>query len=320
VNTLTTEPAQLVESITAGWRDYLKSRPPAPHNYVYASSWRACTRRMVLDMTQPDKMPAWTPEQLANFRRGDDRERDLLADLAKIGRNAPIPFQVVGQQDRFELRDHKGRVAIVGKRDVEIRFDDGTQAPLEVKSWNPNTVARITCFDDLLKSPWTRSGAYQLLSYLYGFGRPLGIMLLDRNGLPLAIAVELEPHLAEMEDFLARAEIALDHAAAGTLPDYIHDAGECKRCPFFGGTCNPGIDYNAARILTDESLLADLERREELREAGYEFNDLDKSVKERLKGIDMGIAGSFLVEGKGVACKSYSVKASTRWYTTITKV
>jgi hypothetical protein len=318
----------LTDSITAGWKDFLKAKPSAPHQYVYASAWRACTRRMVLDMTACDRLPAWQPEQLANFRRGEDRERDLLADLAKLGRNAPVPFRVIGQQERFELRDHKGRVAIVGKKDAELVFDvdrnggetPPLQCPLEVKAWHPNIVARISTFDDLLLSPWTRAGAYQLLAYLYGFGRPLGFLLLDRNGLPLPLAVELEPHLAEMEDFLTRAEIALDHLERGSLPDFTTDPQECRRCPFLGSTCNPALNYDAAKVLADAELEAMLERRSMLESAADEYEVLDKQVKARLKGIDYGLCGPFLVEGKSIARKGYAVKPSTYWQMKITKV
>jgi hypothetical protein len=315
------DPKPFTDSIVAGWREFLKGRPPSPpHSYVYASAWRACTRRMVLDMTDCDKLPPFEAEQLANFRRGEDRERDLLADLAKIGRNAPIPFQVVGQQERFEVRDRKGRVCIVGKRDAEIKFEDGTRAPLEVKSWSQNTVAHIAEFADLFKSPWTRSGAYQLLAYLYGFGRPLGFMLLDRHGLPLPVAVELEPHLAEMEDFMTRAELALDHAQAGTLPDFIDDPEECQRCPFMGSVCNPNLQYSAAQVLEDAELAATLERRTELESAWREYKALDELAKKRLKNIDLGICGKFLIEGNQVNRKAYAVKAGSYWQTKITRV
>lgn len=313
--------AQYVASITEGWRQFFQGRPPAtPHSYVYASAWRACTRRMVLDMTSCDKLPAWDAEALANFRRGEDRERDLLADLARIGRNAPVAFQVVGQQERFELRDRKGRVCIVGKRDAEILFADGTRAPLEVKSWSPNTVARIHTFADCFSSPWTRSGAYQLLAYLYGFGRPLGFLLLDRNGLPLPLAVELEPHLEEMEDFMTRAEMALDHAADGSLPDFHRDPEECQRCPFMGAVCNPDLEYSAAQVLADPELAGILERRAELEPAAKEFKALDQQAKDRLENIEMGICGNFLIEGKSTHRKAYQVKASDFWTTKITRV
>lgn len=292
-------PAELATAIEASWARYLERyrRPASKHPYVYASGFRVCDRRMVLDMTMPEEQPPFPAEVLAKFRRGDDRERDLLADLARIGRDAEPPFKIMGQQERFELRDRKGRTAIVGKVDARLKVGS-VQAPLEVKAWSPQLVDRIDTFSDLFESPWTRSGGYQLLSYLYGANQPFGFMLLDRSGLPHLLPVELDAHLDRMEDFLTRAERAIDHQRAGTLPDFlVGDAAECQRCPFFGSTCNPPLSSAGAVVLTDPELEASLERREQLKAAAKEFNAIDTRVKKQLRGVEQGICGSFHVAG-----------------------
>jgi hypothetical protein len=298
--TVTLTPADIATRIGSAWGQYISrgQRPGTPHSYVYASSWRVCDRRMALEMTHADKLPPWPPELLAKFRRGDDRERDLLVDLSRVGRDSDPPFKVTGQQERFELRDHKSRTAIVGK--VDARLDiDGARAPLEVKAWSPQLVDRIETFADLFENPWTRSGGYQLLSYLYGAGEPYGFMLLDRSGLPLLLPVELEPNLDRMEEFLVKAERVLDHVQAGTLPDfYTEDSAECRRCPWYGGTCNPPLESVGAQLLTDPELEAALERRESLAAAGREYNELDKDIKAKLRGVESGIAGKFQILGR----------------------
>ena len=294
------EPADLARSIDAAWREWLARGArgsAAPHASVYASAWRSCERRMALELTAPQLQPAFDVTVLARFRRGDDRERDLLSDLARIGRDADPPFELAGQQERFTLKDRKGRAAIVGKVDARLRFGRGASAPLEVKAWHPSLVDRLERFDDLFDNPWTRSGGYQLLSYLYGAEEPFGFLLLDRSGLPLILPVELNAHLDRMEDFLSRAERVLDHVAAGTLPDYSTDATECKRCPFYGGGCNPPIAGAVAQVLTDPALEADLERWHALKPAGKEFAGLDADIKKRLRGIEAGIAGAFSITG-----------------------
>jgi hypothetical protein len=291
-------PDRLAKGITEAWASYLArgARPQVPHPYVYASSFRACERRMVLEMTQPEALPPWTPEILAKFRRGDDRERDLLADLTRVGRDAEPAFTVIGQQERFELRDHKSRVAIVGKVDAQVQIN-GARAPLEVKAWSPMMVDRIEKFADLFDSPWTRPGAYQLLTYLYGAGVPFGFLLLDRSGIPALLPVELDPNLDRLEDFLARAERALDHREAGTLPDYIDDAAECGRCPFYGRRCDPPLRHEGAAILNDPELEADLDRREALKDAAKEYDRIDTQIKKQLRGVVDGIAGRFVIHG-----------------------
>lgn len=255
---------------------------------------------MVLELTVCDQLPPHPAEVLAKFRRGDDRERDLLIDLTRIGREADPPFSVYGQQQRFALNDRKGRVAISGKVDARLRLDAGAgDPPIEVKAWAPTLTDRITTFADLFENPWTRSGAHQLLAYLYGSGEPFGFLLLDRSGLPLLLPVELDPHLDRMEDFLTRAEHALDHRAAGTLPDFlVGDAAECQRCPFYGGHCNPPLSHPGTQVLTDPELEALLERREAVRAAGQEYDRLDREVKARLRGVESGVAGAFAIQGK----------------------
>jgi hypothetical protein len=295
-------PAAIADAIDHSWRRDLESRRyhPAPHRYVYASAYRPCLRRTVYEMVAPDARPAFDAETLAKFRRGDDRERDLLADLTAIGRNADPAFNVIGQQERFSLRDRKSREVIVGKVDARIEIGT-TRAPIEVKSWSPFVVDRIEQFDDVFRSPWTTSGGYQLLSYLFGAGEPFGFLLLDRSGIPRLLPVELDAaNLDRVEHFLTHAESALDHVVANTLPDYFDgDPDECvQRCPFYGATCNPPIAAaNVLELLNDPELEIALERREELRKPGKAFADLDAEIKTRLRGVTRGVCGKFEIRG-----------------------
>jgi hypothetical protein len=314
-----TPPAEIAEQIGAAWKTYLarQSRSGTPHPYVYASAWRVCDRRMVYELTQPGTLPPWPVEVLARFRRGDDRERDLLADLTRIGRDAEPAFQVIGQQERFELRDRKGRVAIAGKVDARLLVGD-RRPPLEVKAWSSFLVDRIETFADLFENPWTLGGAHQLLAYLYGAGEPYGFLLLDRSGLPLLLPVELEAHLDRMEAFLTKAERVLDHVQAGTLPDYLDDPTECRRCPWYGHTCNPPLSATGATVLTDPELEAQLERREAIQAIGREYWDLDRAVKERLRGVEMGIVGKFQITGKWGKQSTIDLPAALKKQYTVT--
>jgi hypothetical protein len=53
-----------------------------------------------------------------------------------------------------------------------------------------------------------------------------------------------------------------------------------------------------AEIITDEEALAMLERREELKAAALEYDGLDAEIKARFHGVERGIAGKFLIEGR----------------------
>lgn len=313
-------PHELATSIESAWAATLtrSQRVPSKRPNVYASQWRACDRRLVLEMVEGDKLPPWEAETLARFQRGEDRERDLLATLARVGRDSEPPFQVIGQQDRFELRDHKGRVAITGKVDARLSVN-GSKAPLECKAWHPNIVAKINTFSDVFENPWTRNGGYQLLAYLYGAAESYGFLLLDRSGLPRLLPVELDAHLDRVEDFLTKAERALDHRDAGTLPDYwTGDRAECQRCPFFGGVCQPPTFATGAQTLTDPELEAALEQREALKTAAHDYEALDKDVKTRLRGIETGVCGHFAIQGKWGKSTRVELPAEVKTQYTVT--
>src|SRR5581483_11043741 len=114
MNTLeksTVSPFDVAIGIRRAWEEFVKSGRSAPGKRpnVYASAYRSCVRQMVLQMTAGDMVKPWSADTLVNCRRGQDRERDLLADLKKIGRNAEPAFELVGEQERFELKDHRGR-------------------------------------------------------------------------------------------------------------------------------------------------------------------------------------------------------------------
>lgn len=338
-------PEQLTDSVNQAWIRFIEADRRAPYKaeLVYASAYEECERKMVLGMTSGDQAPQWSAEQLANFRRGKDRERDLKADLAYVGRNCNPPFEVVGTEEKFELRDRKGRVVIRGKVDCRIKFPGGRSYPVEIKSWNPNLVARVERFEDLLGNRWTRRGAHQLLCYEYGANEELGFMLLDRPGLPMLLPVELFPNADRIDAFLDRAERAMDHKAAGTLPDFIDDPAECKYCQFFGSACNPPLSYPAASVFVDDETIENAERLVELEaklnaDGLDEYEKLDKWAKKRFRGVELAIAGGTMIQGKWQKDTKYDlpddvksqiealktpharVEAKGKFFLTITKV
>lgn len=321
-------------TITAAYEKFIETeerrQPQTSRPYVYAGSWTKCTRQMALEMLAPDQIPAFRTDTLANFRRGNDRARDIKADLTRLGRLSDPPFEVVGAEERFEIRDKKGRIAIVGKVDLRLKFAGtrGAGFPLETKNWNPNLTARVKTYEDLFHNRWTRKGALQILVYLLGANEQHGFMVLDRPGIPLILDVDLMEHLDKAEDFLARAEIAMDakercrltsaadmSAAAlesgaaweldlTQLPPYIDDPAECKVCSFFGSVCQPPLSYDAAHIVTDETMIQTIERHEDLYEAQSEYAGLHKKVldyckKAVKKGVEQTmIAGKHVIKVK----------------------
>lgn len=308
-------PENLAESMTSAWAEFIVQEErgaPARRPYTYASSYEECERKLVLLMTDGDKVAPFDAETKAKFRRGNDRARDLIADLSYVGRLCNPPFKVVKQEERFELHDRKGRVAIAGKVDVRLEFSRDRQLPGEIKAWSENLTAKVKSFNDLFSNPWTRKGAFQILCYLYGANEPYGFMILSRPGLPAVLPVNLYDHLEAVEKFLSRAESALDHVQANTLPDFIQDRSECKRCPFFGGVCDPPIKAEGAQIFTDPEEEARLLRYIELEPLGEEYESLDEWAKERYRGVQIGLAGSVLIQGEWQRNTTYPLPSGVK--------
>jgi hypothetical protein len=286
--------------------------PPEPRDYMYASARRRCLRRAVLEATHPEWIPHFDADTKARLLRGNDRERDITIDLNRVGRLAEPAFIVIGQQERIAIQDRKGRTVIKGKIDGKIRWVTGERWPFETKSWSPFLMERIHTFTDLFENVWTASGAYQLLSYLYATNEPQGLLIIDRPGLPRLIQVNLEEHLDAMELFLADATRAVDHIQAGTLPDFTTEIEECKRCPLFGSACQPPLAHPGAQIIIDESWIQKLERWHATTEAGEEHEALGRAIKKKFRGIDMAIAGGFLLEGQWQKATKYDVPDETQ--------
>jgi len=298
-----TEQFDIAQSVLTAWEKFIEAEErgtPSNRNNCYASGYEPCTRKLVLQMTHGDKVQPFPAEVKAKFRRGKDRERNIISDISMVGRYSIPPFEVIGQQERFELRDHKGRVAISGMVDLTLDYGRGNRkVKVEIKDFSYMLTDRILTFDDLLMNTWTRKAARQILCYQYASGEPLGMILLTRPGLPRLIPVQLEDHLDLVEDFLSKAETALDHKAAGTLPGYIDDMAECKRCQFYGIACDPPINSGeGTKVFTDPEVEQKLLRYIELEPMADEYDSIDKWAKASLRGTEHGIAGSVFIQGK----------------------
>ena len=308
--------SDMTESIKSAWERYIvqeNQQTPSCRPHSYASSYEECERKMVLYMTNGDKLPPFEPQVLAKFHRGNDRERNLKIDLSRVGQLCDPKFEVIGQQERFELKNRRGRIIMTGKFDCRLQFGQFQKPPLEIKDWNENLTARISTFEDCFRSPWTKKGAFQILMYLLGSGEPFGFLLLGKSGLPTLIPVTLEDHLEIAEEFLAKAERAFDHKENGTFPDYISDYDECRRCQFYGVACTPPISSGeGAVIYTDPEEEARLTRMLELKPLSDEYDEIKEWAKSRYRGVEAGVAGSVLIGGRWQRNTTYEIPPSAK--------
>jgi hypothetical protein len=302
-----------IEVLNQALSDYIEAEnarkqkgTPKPHSYLYASARRKCLRRSVIECSHPELLPQYDANAKARFLRGDQREIDLRMALTRAGQLSNPRFDFTGIQERIEIRDRKGRTIITGYIDGMIRWPIGSPWPTEIKAWSSNITDRIDTFEDICNNPWTWSGAHQLLSYLYANSVPMGVFVLDRSGLPKLIPVMLEENLERMEGFLQDANTVVDHIEAEILPDFIQDISECRRCPFYQSACNPPIKSGeGTQIFTDPDIEQKLLRYLEIEEVGEEYEALDKWVKGSFRGVEIGLAGSVLIQGKWRSLTSY---------------
>lgn len=319
-------PFDLSATLTGAWVEYLKSTRQGgrtPRDYVWASGSRDCWRQMALDLMHPEDGPEWTPDQLERFQRGNEREHSVIARLHQIGPRCSPPFQVIGGQERFEIRDRDGTLLIVGKIDGRMEFrwnvpanvspgwdlEDGSPRelpPPTTRRWAPifevksgQSYAYIETVEDLDNSPWTRRAADQLLAYAYAKGEPDVLLVVDRPRMPLFLTLHLEDHLAKVERFLQGARAAVEARRGGPLPPFTENTAVCRRCDHFGKTCAPPVDYGTGlQVVTDERLIQAAETIAKHGDTAKDVARAEKELKEALRKVPQAICGPLLITGK----------------------
>ena len=294
------KPVDHIALLTAAWEQHLRSLRKGgtyERTHVWASGRRSCIRRMALDLLHPEDEPPWPVESLERFQRGEEREASVVARLMQLGPRCEIPFDVIEQQRRFEVRDRDGILLITGKVDGRLSFVDGSRPIFDVKSGD--TVRAAQTLEDLDRSPWTRHHVDQLLAYLLSEGEAWGFLILDRPGLPAFIRVNLLDHLERAESFLRDARAAVDARFGGPLPAPISDISECRRCPHAGKSCDVPISWGpGAQVIDDYALLDACRVREQHAAAAKTYERADKALKDALRGVELAIiGGEYLAEG-----------------------
>ena len=87
----------------------------------------------------------------------------------------------------------------------------------------------------------------------------------------------------------------------------------CGNCGW-RDSCYPKVDFGeGAKVLDDNVLVNKLVQWSALKKDAAEYNRLDKEIKEQLnyQGIKDAIAGPYVIEGKEINRKEYTVKAGS---------
>ena len=298
-------PMDLVKSVY--WQKERKIKIAPCHTNRASSLGHSCERYLVLTRTAWDKkIPHDIGLQLI-FDEGEIQENAVIRDLIDAG------VKVTEQQKAFEWP----KFQITGHLDLMVECD-GWGGPVEIKSMNPHIFDSINSLDDFKKYPWTARYIAQMQIYLLMNNSENGYFLLKNKSTGELRQIEIRLDYEFAESLLKKAERVNAHIENKTLPDFVKDPDECKRCAFFGHVCNPPLEFDAPVISDDPGLLEMLDRRAEIKEFSTEYNRIDKKIKERFKADEYDgksfVCGSHLIDIKKGFRNGYTV-ADTETFT-----
>lgn len=293
----------LVDNVSNAYGDqveYERAWSPAGHRNVWASGYHPCLKRMYHDCADGGQRPAPDTNALARMAYGSEREESLKVRLIRAGKRAADPFVFVGGQERIELVSAAGRLLISGKIDGKLLFSSGAVAVCEIKSWAPHVAERIESWEDVLAGEWTRAAAYQLAAYVVGIGADLGVLVLDRKGLPVLLPMDLDYARQLAREFRALAGGVCDilDDPDGEAPGYTDRPWLCRHCWCGGTVCHPPTVAPGVEIDTDEETVEMVRDWYALTPDGKRWGALDRKVKSRFRGVERAIVGDVMLEGE----------------------
>jgi CRISPR/Cas system-associated exonuclease Cas4 (RecB family) len=300
-------PAEILQT---RWWDLKKSRIRVGNvlSTRASSLGHPCERFLFYERTANHMRQPHDASLQAIFDLGNHLEKYVLREIEDMGHEV-VESQRDLQDARFSLTGHIDcRVVIDGKR-----------YPTEIKGLNPYTADTIRTALDIRdnRSIWVRKYYAQLQIYLLMGGDEAGMFaLLNKcSGQIAFIDCALEYDYAEA--LLKKAERIQTAVASKTAPPRVEDTRECERCAF-AHVCNPDIQFgDAPEVIEDPEIEAALRRRAELEVAAREFLQVDDEVKKKLANRAHALCGDFVITGKTVQRKSYTVEAGSYWQSSI---
>ena len=242
-----------------------------PRSYFIASDVHDCDRYMVHSILDWDKRPLHDSGLQAIFDAGNKEEANVKARMAEDG------WDIIHQQTPFEVKSRKGDLICRGKIDGKIVFNK-TAIPWEIKSMDGNIFRGIKGLDDFRHKVHLRKYLRQMQLYLFGNNAEAGLFTLSDFRREKHVPVVMD--YGECEHILGRLERCWDFVKNKVYPERIeYDSAVCGKCPF-QHICLPDIKNEGAVQITDDELMADLDRWTELKPLAAEFKRLDDDIKE----------------------------------------
>lgn len=222
-------------------------------------------------------------------------------------------FTVIEQQRPFQWK----KFELSGHLDCKILVDN-IAYPVEIKGINQFDFDKLNAVEDFLESKkvWIKGYPSQLTLYMLMSNIEYGCFFIinKANFRPKQIWISLDYTFAE--DILLKLERVNKHVKESTVPEGINQPDICQYCGFLH-ICLPDMVGKEIEIIDEVSIEQAIKRCEELKPLVSEYNKLDKQWKKALEEKEKVMIGDYIIIGKWIERKGYTVDDSKYWQSKI---
>lgn len=238
-----------------------------------------CVRKIVYERTRSqDKKPHDVGLQMI-FDAGQVIEDAALDDLRKSG------LRIVQQQRDLSIPE----LSITGHIDAAIDDAEYGLVPVDVKSMSQFVWSSINEPEDFFSHRLSHIIKYPAQILLYA-----DMMKAEYGVLYCVNKTTFEPKdfwfkTSDFHDYLqelkTKAATVNGHILTSSLPERVTDKTHCPRCAF-AHVCFPDKDFGpGVQLLSDDALVAKLERWYETKSTSEEHVELDDEIKGQIKQV-----------------------------------
>lgn len=305
-------PAEFDAKLTDSFEKEIKVYP-ARSNWP-SNAGHPCDRFLVWRRTRWQEQATHDAHLQSIFDEGREHQQKVIDRLTKMG------FEVTETDRPFEYAGFSGRIDGKFKGYNGERFDK--PIPLEIKTCSPHVFDALTTEANIVTSRhhYIRGYRHQMTLYLLMDNAEDGAYVFKNKltGWLKLIPAKLDWALA---DSLIQRFKGIDVLVAEKAdpPPISYDDGICGRCGFLA-LCYPPRDFGeGAEMIVDQDFIDMLARHQELKPSASEYEAIDKAISGRVKNHPLILAGDYVIEGKEIPRKGFTVADSTQWRKTIRK-
>jgi len=262
---------------------------------------------------------AWDQAQLPSiaqqlvFDEGKLQEKAVLRLLEDAG------FDIVEQQRPYEIKELK----LTGHIDAKIRVNNKL-FPLEIKSMSPYFFESVNELKDFLSHKYAhiRKIPFQLQAYLMLAKENEAVLLLKNRSSGEIKEIVVTANERMWTEIKVKCETINTLVEKQEIPHFQQDIAEeiCMSCRF-NHICLPDIKRkDELQIINDEELISMLEKRERLKPLVDEYKEIDKLITKKLEGTKKALVGDFIVYGRWIERKGYTVPPTRYWSKRIVRI